>query len=222
MLKKWIEDIRVKTKDMDRKGTVEYIAAYYWYHILIAAIVLFLIVLLIYHLAWGNRRKSFALAIVNQQINYERDEKLLNEFSESSDINSRKLSVDSDYLFSYDDIKLEGVNESSFEKFFLGWQIGSIDAAIIPESLYNYCVRQDGEFTDLEKIYPKLLTGDNKERKESLYMQNGKYTGIYIEKTKLADDFIIDNKDPVMLVFLENNNRHITQCRKFIEFVFAE
>lgn len=99
MLKKWIEDIRVKTKDMDRKGTVEYIAAYYWYHILIAAIVLFLIVLLIYHLAWGNRRKSFALAIVNQQINYERDEKLLNEFSESSDINSRKLSVDSDYLF---------------------------------------------------------------------------------------------------------------------------
>lgn len=222
MLKKWIKDIRVKTKNMDRKETIEYIAAYYWYHILIAAVVLIIISIAVYHLAWGKQKKLFTLAIVNQQIDYERDEKLLNQFAESSGINSRKLSVDSDYLFSYGDIELEGVNESSFEKFFLGWSSGFVDAAVIPESLYNYCIKQNGIFTDLEEIYPDILSEDSEERKQSLYMYNEKYTGIYIEKTKLAKDFIIDDKDPAILVFLGNDNLHVKQCRKFIEFVFAE
>lgn len=170
----------------------------------------------------GKTKKLFTLAIVNQQIDYERDEKLLNQFAESSGINSRKLSVDSDYLFSYGDIELEGVNESSFEKFFLGWSSGFVDAAVIPESLYNYCIKQNGIFTDLEEIYPDILSEDIEERKQSLYMYNEKYTGIYIKKTKLAKDFIIDDKDPAILVFLGNDNLHVKQCRKFIEFVFAE
>lgn len=225
MFKKWIEDIRVKTKNMDRKGTIEYIAAYYWYHILTAAIVLVLISITVYHLAWGRQKKSFTLAIVNQQIDYERDERLLNQFSESSGIKSRKLSVDSDYLFSYGDIKLEGVNENSFEKFFLGWSSGFIDAAVIPESLYRYCISQDGVFTGLEEICPDILQKDNEERERReacLYIDDGKYTGIYIEKTKFAKDFIIDSSDPAILVFLENNNSHMAQCRKFIKFVLAE
>lgn len=56
MLKKWIKDIRVKTKNMDRKETIEYIAAYYWYHILIAAVVLIIISIAVYHLAWGKQK----------------------------------------------------------------------------------------------------------------------------------------------------------------------
>ena len=34
VVRKWIEDIRTKTKEMSREQTVEYVATYYWYHIL--------------------------------------------------------------------------------------------------------------------------------------------------------------------------------------------
>lgn len=61
MFKKWIEDIRVKTKAMDRAQKKEYIMAYYWYHILIAFVLLVIAGIVIYHIVWGSREKLFHL-----------------------------------------------------------------------------------------------------------------------------------------------------------------
>lgn len=218
MFKKWIEDIRGKTENMGGRQKAEYVLAYYWYHILIAAVLCAIVALLVYHLAWGKQKAVFSLAIVNQEIDYARDERLLGQYAESSGISSRRISVDSDYLLSYDNVKLTGVKESSFEKFFLSWSVGGIDAAIMPVSFYQYCKGKDGDFAGLEEILQEGMAG----RDGCVYQDNGKNMGIYIEETKLAGDFKMSDEDPVILVFLKSGSRHQEECRGFLEFVLEE
>lgn len=150
-MKKWITDIREKTRDMDREHTLEYIRNYYWYHILIGCIILGLIVLLVYHIGWGERKKEFSCVLVNQAVDYERDEKIAEDFGNFAGIDPGKILIDSDYHISYGDKKLEDVKESSYEKFFFNWSVEEIDAMIMAESFYEYCIGQGGEFTG-EKI----------------------------------------------------------------------
>lgn len=221
MFKKWIEDIRIKTRDMDKVQKREYIITYYWYHILIAFILLFITGLVIYHLLWGSRKIVFSLAIINQEVDYDRDKKIMEDFSKAYGIKSKNISVDSNYLLSYGDITLDEnsrVNDSLFEKFFFGWNEGAIDAVIMPESFLKYCTSKDGKF-----IGPVVLcTGMKpKEMEEYFYKYNGEYMGIYVNKTNIADNFIDNDKDPLILVFLDNS-RHITECMEFAEFIFRD
>lgn len=218
MFKKWIEDIRIKTRDMDKVQKREYIITYYWYHMLIAFILLFITGLVIYHLLWGSRKTVFSLAIINQEVNYERDEKILQDFSKAYGIKSKNISVDSNYLLSYGDVTLEGngrLNESLFEKFFFGWNEGAIDAVIMPESFFKYCTSKNGKFTGPSIL---CLGMKPKEMEEYFYKYNGEYMGIYVNKTNIANDFIDNVKDPLILVFLDNSS-HITECMEFAEFV---
>lgn len=117
-------DIREKTEQMDRGQRLEYIAAYYWYHILFVAAGLGFAFLFIRHLFFGEPPKEFVCVMVNQAVDYERDERLEKDFSEFSGIEPELVSVDSDYVFSYEGKQLEGVNESSYEKFFSGGATG--------------------------------------------------------------------------------------------------
>ncbi len=173
-----------------------------------------------YAVAWGNPERLFSLAIVNQRVNYGRDEKLAEEFSISSGIKTRNILVDSDYLLSYGDVELEdvAVKESLFEKFFLSWRAGALDAVIMPESFFDYCIGKDGEFTGLLEICPDLLDMGSE---DCFYKYNDVYTGIYIDKTKLSGDFITDGSGPVILVFIKNGS-HLKECRKFIEYVLGD
>ncbi|MCI8640152.1 MAG: hypothetical protein HFG41_13705 [Coprococcus sp.] len=150
-MRKWIEDIREKTRDMDREHTLEYIRNYYWYHILIGFIILGLVVLLIYHIGWGERKKEFSCVLVNQAVDYGRDEKIAEGFGSFAGIDPRKILIDSDYHISYPGKKLEDVKESSYEKFFFNWSVEEIDAMVMEESFYEYCLGQEGEFTG-EKV----------------------------------------------------------------------
>jgi len=215
MVKKWIEDIRVKTKNMDKAQKAEYIITYYWYHILIVLILLVIAGITVYHVVWGSREKLFSLAIVNQQTDYERDSKISSQFAESAGISSKDVFTDSSYLLSYGGIEPDGIKESSFEKFFFGWQAGALDAVIMPESFFKYCIENNGEFIKIEELAPDISSRNGK---EFLYMYNGDFTGIYIEKTKIAGDFIFESTDPVILVFLKNS-RHLKECREFIRFI---
>lgn len=190
-MKKWIKDIREKTKDMNREQTIEYICNYYWYHILIGCILLGLVLLLIYHIGWGKKEKEFSCVIVNQEIDFKRDRELSEDFCEFAGLDKKKVSIDSDYQISYADKELEGVNESSYEKFFFNWSAGEIDAMIMPESFYKYCLRQNGEFAE--------------ER-------------IYVKDTRLKDILRDDTEDPVLLVFAAQT-RHEDNCSLFLKYV---
>ncbi len=190
-MRKWIRDIREKTADMNREQAWEYIANYYWYHILIAFILTGLSVLLIYHIGWGDRRKEFTCVIVNQEIDYVRDKEMAEEFSAWSGIKSKQILIDSDYLISYRDKQIESVKESSYEKFFFNWQAGEIDAMVMPESFYEYCLDQGGVFTE-EKIP--------------------------VGTTRLGESLAEEEGDPVYLVFAADS-RHKQACGKFREYI---
>ncbi len=191
MMKKWIADIREKTKDMSRSQKIEYIRNYYWYHILISCVLLGLFVLLIWHIGWGREKTEFSCVIVNQKTDYGRDRGLAREFAAYAGLEEKKVSVDSDYQISYGDKKLEGVNESSYEKFFFNWSAGAADAMIMPESFYDYCILQGGVFTE-DKIP--------------------------IETTRLRDVFEEEEGDPVVLVFAADS-RHKKACGLFLEYL---
>ena len=164
MIRWWkgiLKDIQDKTGQMDKDQKLEYIFTYYWYHILIAAIGLGIFVLLIYHIFFGEKPKEFTCVMVNQAIDYERDERLLEDFAADSGILAERISIDSNYVFSYVGKQLEGANESSYDKFFFGMGAGELNAAVIPESFYRYCMELEYEFVNIGD----MLT---KEQKESM------------------------------------------------------
>lgn len=190
-MKKWIRDIREKTKDMNREQAIEYVCNYYWYHILIGCILLGLVLLLIYHIGWGKTEKEFSCVIVNQEIDFKRDSMLSEAFSEYAGLDERKISIDSDYQISYTGKELEGINESSYEKFFFNWSAGEIDAMIMPESFYEYCLLQNGEFAE--------------ER-------------FCLKDTRLKDILRDESEDPVLIVF-PKQAKHKDNCGLFIEYI---
>lgn len=184
---KWINDIREKTADMDRKQAFAYITGYYWYHILLVCILLGLVLLLAYHIGWGDRRKEFTCVLINQEVDYARDKKLAEDFGAYTGVKAGEILIDSDYQISYRDKQLESVKESSYEKFFFNWQAGEIDAMVMPESFYEYCQEQGGVFME-EKIP--------------------------VETTMLGDSVVEESGDPVYLVFAADT-RHEKMCEEF-------
>lgn len=201
-------DIREKTEQMDRGQRLEYIVAYYWYHILFVAAGLGFAFLFIRHLFFGEPPKELICVMVNQAVDYERDERLGEDFSKISGIESELVSIDSDYVFSYKGKQLEGVNESSYEKFFFRWGNGEVDAAVMPDSFYKFCKGLGYEFVDLKEILEEEAT----EYERGLWTgqileNNGRWEGIYLRGLPLMEYVEEEADDPVVLVFLQSKVR---------------
>ncbi len=229
MVKKWVDDIREKTKGMGWEGRAEYVMAYYWYHILLTALFLGLCILLAYHIGWGNRKMDFSLVLVNQEVDFARDKALAKDFAQHSGIRERRISVDSDYLISYGGVELEGINESSYEKFFFNWMSGSIDGAVMPKSFARYCKSQNGEFAEVSQLLEacknasaaSLPGKSGKGIAAPLYWENGEAIGVYLEGTRLGQCLECDPKDPVVLVFPKEMPRR-EACAKFLAYILEE
>lgn len=218
-MKNWAEDIKTKTKNMNRDQKVEYVMTYYWYHILLAVLTAGLLILGIYHVSWGKRRTDFSLVIVNQDINSSRDEKIQEEYARFCGIPEKFVQADSDYMISYGDVKLEGINESSYEKFFFGWAAGVIDAVVMPESFYHYCKEQNGTYVALADLLEEAGIADGMldERPDIFLEDNGVRTGIYVEKTCMSGYFMQNEDDPYVLVF-PADMKHRQAAGKFLEY----
>ena len=102
--------------------------------------------------------------------------------------------IDSDYQISYRDKQLESVKESSYEKFFFNWQAGEIDAMIIPESFYEFCLDLGGEF--MEKMIP-------------------------VRETKIKGTLVEEKDDPVYLMFAADTE-HKSTCELFENYLCDE
>lgn len=219
-MKQWIEKIRddilSKTKDMSREQAAEYVLTYYWYHMLLGALALGLALLLIYHAGWGrNRKPEFSCVIVNQEVDFTRDAGIAEDFSGFSGIGTKKLSIDSDYLISYEDVQLPEANESSYEKFFFNWSSGVIDAMILPESFYKYCLSLGGEFLDLGDVD----SGEIQIPAELAYPgaeEDG--LAVRVKGTVLEKWLQMHESDPLLLVF-PVEGKHREQSRQFLEYV---
>lgn len=213
-----LKDIREKTADMDREQKLAYIGTYYWYHILFAVVGLLLVVLLIRHLFFGEPPKEFTFIMVNQAIDFQRDERLLQDFSAVSGIEEKRMTVDSNYVFSYVGKEIEGANESSYDKFFFRLGGGELDGAIIPESFYRYCMELEYEFADLGA----MLTGEQEAAyQDQLLWQGGVCNGIYVEDAPLMRYLDQEAEDPVLLVFFQKE-QYKEADRAFLAFALGK
>ena len=213
-----LKDIREKTAHMDRKQKLEYIAAYYWYHILFVVLGALFILLLIRHLFFGNPPTVFNCVMINQAIDFERDARLGEDFAGNLGVSPEQISIDSNYVFSYVGKELEGANESSYDKFFFRLGGGELDAAIIPESFYQYCMDLEYTFVDLET----MLTEEEKARWQAeLVENNGTYNGIYVENLPLMKYLNQEEEDPLLLVFFQKE-KNVEANRSFLEFAIND
>ncbi len=210
-------EIRKNTAGMDGKQKAEYILTYYWYHMLFVFLGAGLLVLLIRHVFFGEPKKEFACVIVNQRVDYERDERLTSAFAEASGIAEEGILVDSDYVFSYEGVQLEAANESSYEKFFFRWGSGELDAVLMPESFYRYCKKLEYSFGDLRELWP----GNPAKLSELPWIEEeGRYEALYVEDTRLMTDLEQRGGDRMVLVYLPES-KHPEAARAFLAFALG-
>lgn len=206
---KLIDDYKDKTQSMNRQEKMEYTLTYYWYHMLGIVAVIGFILFLILHIKFGMQKPEFTCVLVNQEIDYERDERLAHEIAKELELKDEYVLVDSDFQISYENVKLTGINESSYEKFFFKWQNEEIDAVILPESFYHYCKKAGGTFKNVEELGAAGL---------SLYEDDGCYRAIYIEDTGLMEVLKSDRKEPLLLAF-PDTGQHEEKCNRFITYI---
>ncbi|MDO5409615.1 MAG: hypothetical protein Q4F21_04080 [Lachnospiraceae bacterium] len=210
MIKKWLEDIRVKTADMNRQETCAYIITYYWYHILISVSVIALIFMFAAHYI-GNKETLFTCVMVNQAENTERDELLKETFSEKSGLPQDQIVVDSGYMFSFGDVRFSEVNESSYEKFFLQWRNQELDAVILSESFYQHCKEMGGRFRNLQEMDTEGL---------ECYTDDGQKTAIFLGKDSFSEKALGDSDEKLLLAF-PSSGKHEEECQTFIDYLKA-
>lgn len=208
-MRHYIREIRENTAGMSVRDKVEYILTYYWYHILGIAAAVGLVLFLIIHFGFREAPPLFTCAMVNQEINYERDGELEKAFSEASGIDPDRMDINSDFNISYGDTKLEGVNESSYEKFFFKWQNKELDAVILPESFYRYCREMGGTF--------RSIAGWDTEGM-SVYEDDGEITAVDVEDTLLAEYLDNETGERLLLAF-PDSGEHEEVCRHFFDFI---
>ncbi len=200
-------EIKEQTKTMDTKGKIEYILTYYWYHLLGLGVIFGLVIFLILHFAFPEKKPLFTCVMVNQKIDYDRDEEVAKAFAKNSGISEDQVVFDSDYIISYkEENKKEGTNESSFDKFFFKWSGGELDAVVMDKDFLKYCIEVGGEF------YPagEFDTGDL-----SLCEIEG-VSAIELKDTGFGEE-LTGEKD--LVVVFPKTGEHRDNCQKFVDYL---
>lgn len=233
---RYLKNIVNRMTGMSKTQKLEYIATYYWYHILGLLGALALLVFLIVHFGFGEKEPYFSMVLINQPVDYERDAAMENAFlAWLGEYDGGPVDISSDYNFSYGEIKLEGVNESSYEKFFFRLGGRELDAVIMPESFYRHCLEMDVEFTDLSEMQTGNLSLYEEEKEQAkdlsaheegeaqgknlpLSEENGKKTAVYVGETGLAGQFEYKAGEELLLAF-PASGRNREACQEFLDFV---
>lgn len=207
IFRRYLDDIREKTADMSVRQKISYVITYYWYHILIIVSIIALIFFLVRFYVFGNQKPQFECVIVDQEMDDERDARIAQSFAEAEGLDEELVVVDSDFVFSYGDLKLDGVNESSYDKFFLKWQNEEIDAVILSESMYRFCREMHGEFRSLDGMDVSGF---------ETYEDGGKTTAVVLGMDKFMEAATGRTDEKLLLAF-PDNGRHGDLCEAFLE-----
>lgn len=211
-MEKCISDIKVKTARMSKGETFAYVMTYYWYHILGILAVTGLLIFLVVHFAFGNKKPVFTCVMVNQEISYTRDERLAKAFADFAQVKESRVNIDSDFNMSYGDVKLDDVNESSYEKFFFKWRNKELDAVLMPESFYKFCKEMGGEYRNLDELDTGNLP---------LYEDGGVHTGVVIDGTEFGEEWLTNGADEKLLLVFPTEGKHEEMCQEFLDFMNA-
>lgn len=206
-MKNYIEDIREKTSGMSRNEACAYVWTYYWYHILGILAIIALILLFALHYGSGNKKPLFTCILVNQEADQNRIQDVAEEFAEYAGLQEERVLITSDYTFSYGEVRLEGVNERSYEKFFFQWRNEEIDAAILPESFYIHVKEMGGEFRVLEET--QGLTP---------YMDGNSCRAVLLGNDSFTER-VSGKKDEKLLLAFPDNGKHEEACGLFLQYL---
>ncbi|TGY96362.1 hypothetical protein E5329_10060 [Petralouisia muris] len=209
MIRKYWRDIKEKTSGMNRQETCSYILAYYWYHILIFVSIAALVVLFAAHYAFGNKKPEFTCIIVNQEMDAARDQEMADAFAKEAGLPENRVVIDSDYQFSYGEFRLEGANESSYEKFFFQWQNQEIDAVIMSESFYRHCKEMGGRFRVLEEQETEGFT---------VYMEEGQCSAVVLGNDSFTER-VTGKADEKLLLAFPSSGQHTAESRSFLKYL---
>ena len=211
-MKQYLDDIKKRTSGMERKKACEYIFTYYWYYMLGFSAVIALILLFAVHYGFGNKKPVFTCIIVNQESDMIDGREMADSFAEKSGLPRERVVVDANYYFSFDEIRLNGVNESSYEKFFFQWQNQEIDAVILSESLYRHCKEMGGRFYTLEDWGIENFTA---------YIDEGEYTAVILGYDSFMEK-VAGRKEEKLLLAFPSSGKNITESKKFLQYLCDE
>lgn len=192
---------------MSMKEKVSYVFTYYWYHMLIIVSIIALIFFTVRFYVFGNKKPEFTCVIANQAMDDERDARIAQAFAEENGLDPELVVVDSDYVFSYGDLQVEGANESSYEKFFLKWGNEEIDAVILSESMYEFCRDMRGEFRSLDNMDTSGF---------ETYTDDGKVTAVVLGQDEFMEAATGKTDEKLLLAF-PDNGKHGDLCDEFLE-----
>ena len=208
-MKEYIAEIKEKTSGMSKKEVCIYVMEYYWYHILGITATIALVLLFVSHYASGNEKPVFTCVLINQETGIEEAQEMAKDFAISSGLPEEQVIISPDYTFSYGNVLLEGVNESSYEKFFFQLGNNEIDAIVMPESFYLYIREMGGMFQKLDKKMVKEF---------ETYTDNGICTAVVLGKDSFTEK-VIGKKDEKLLLAFPDNSRHKEECGQFLRFI---
>lgn len=206
-LRRYLDDIKEKTVGTSRREKVSYVFTYYWYHILIIISIIVLIFFTVRFYVFGNQKPEFTCILVNQEMDDDRDARIAQIFAEENGLDPERVIVDSDYVFSYGDVRLQGVNESSYDKFFLKWGNEEIDAVILSESMYEFCREMQGEFRRLEDMDTSGF---------ETYTDGGEVTAVVLGIDKFMEEATGTTEEKMLLAF-PDNGKHAELCDDFLQ-----
>lgn len=206
-MRRYLDDIKEKTAGMSMKEKVSYVFTYYWYHMLIIVSIIALIFFTVRFYVFGNKKPEFTCVIANQAMDDERDARIAQAFAEENGLDPELVVVDSDYVFSYGDLQVEGANESSYEKFFLKWGNEEIDAVILSESMYEFCRDMRGEFRSLDNMDTSGF---------ETYTDDGKVTAVVLGQDEFMEAATGKTDEKLLLAF-PDNGKHGDLCDEFLE-----
>ncbi len=215
-MKKYLRDIKEKTSGMTRRETCSYIWSYYWYHIMIFISVIALILLFAAHYGLGNKKPLFTCLIINQEMDGARDLRIRDEFAQRAGLPKERVVIDSDYNFSYGQFRLEGTNESSYEKFFFQWRNQEIDAVILSETFYRHCKEMGGDF--------RVLANERSEGEGNglqAYMDEGECRAVVLGTDSYTKKITGKEDEKLLLAFPEyehNSENSSKESRIFLEY----
>lgn len=213
-MRNYLKEIREKTSGMGRKEACSYIFTYYWYHMLGIAAAAALIFLFAVHYGFGNKKPVFTCVIVNQVTDGEEDLRLRDDFAGWSGLQKERIVIDSSYLFSYGDLRMEGTNESSYEKFFFQWRNRELDAVIVPESFYRHCKGMGGSFHLLEE---REIT----EAGSLPYMDEGECRAVLLSEAGLMEKITGRQDEKLLLAFPETGELS-EESKSFLKYMCGE
>lgn len=200
----------------------------------IAEIVFFLLLVFIIggigaNYFFGKDTCKFNLAVVNSYTD-KSDMSLSDELNAYYEFDGKKkcAKCDTAYQISYQYndkiIENPAAETSFFDKFFLNIRNGLIDAAIIPESFYEYCNTQGDIFYDVEYVLSKEQASEYKDLFTSATTDEGIFVnGILIDdcdylKNSGLKFLDVNSSDSYVLVFPITGG-NLEECRRFIEYI---